>query len=64
MNLDTNPRADFVTVDAHLSPVGEVMINLLDPQKRVTVERCGLRNAVRIPFEGHEMAIFKRHHDE
>ena len=64
MNLDTNPRGDFVTVDAHLSPAGEVMVNLLDPKKRVTVERNDLRHAVRIPLKGHEMAIFKRQHDE
>jgi glycosidase len=64
MNLGTNPRADFVTVDAHLSPAGEEMVNLLDPQKRVTVEQSGLRHAVRMPLEGHEMAIFKRQHDE
>ncbi len=64
MNLEASPRNDFVTVDADLSTAGEVMVNLLDPQKRVTVERRGPRHAVRVPLEGHEMAIFKRQDEE
>jgi glycosidase len=60
MNLDTSPRADFVTVDGNLSPARETMVNLLNPERHVTVEGRGPRHAVRMPLEGHEMAIFKR----
>ena len=59
MNLDANPRDEFVTVDANLSPARGIMANLLDPEKRVKVEQRGQRHAVRVPLEGHEMAIFK-----
>lgn len=59
MNLDTDPRNDFVAVDANLSPAGQKMVNLLVPGKQVTVEERGQRHAVRIPLDGYEMAIFK-----
>ncbi|MFN3533020.1 MAG: alpha-amylase family glycosyl hydrolase [Candidatus Brocadia sp.] len=60
MNLDANFRNDFVTVDATLSPSGVKMVNLLGPEKQVTVEQRGSRHAVRIPLDGHEMVILKR----
>jgi hypothetical protein len=59
MNLDKNPRNDFVTVDANLSPKGRKMVNLLVPEKQVTVEQRGQRHAVRLPLDGHEMVILK-----
>lgn len=59
MNLDAHPRNDFVTVDVNLSPVGQKLVNLLDAEKKVPVEQRGPRHAVRVPLEGHEMAIFK-----
>ena len=59
MNLDNDPRSDFVTVDANLSPVNGSLADLLGSDKRVTVEQCGSRHAVRIPLEGHEMVILK-----
>jgi len=64
MNLEASPRNDFIAVDANLNPNGQVMVNLLNPQKRVTVERRGPSHAVRVSLEGHEMAIFKLQHDE
>ena len=39
MNLDTNFRNDFVTVDANLTPSGWKMVNLLGPEKQVAVDR-------------------------
>jgi hypothetical protein len=38
MNLDTNPRSDFVTLDVNLSPAGQKMPNLLDSDHEVIVE--------------------------
>ncbi len=60
MNLDSHPRNDFVTVDLNLSPAGEKMVNLLFPGQRVAVEQRGPRHAVRVPLDGHEMAILRR----
>ena len=60
MNLDTTPRNEFVTVDANLSPAGQKMVNLLAPEKQVTVEQQGQRDVVRVPLDGHEMVILKR----
>ena len=59
MNLDTNPRNDFITVDANLSPAGRRMVNLLAPEKQVTVEQRGPRHVVRVPLDVHEMAILR-----
>ncbi len=59
LNLDVNPRNDYVTVDARLTPVGGNMINLLDPAKHLSVEEHGQRHAVRLPLDGHEMGIYK-----
>jgi glycosidase len=60
MNLDTNPRTDYVSLDARLSPTGAIMVNLLAPAKQVTVEAKGGRNAVRLPLDRHEIAILVR----
>jgi len=57
MNLDAAPKRDFVTVDAHLNPVGQLMVNLLDPEETVTVEQRGARHAVQVPLDSHAMAI-------
>ena len=60
LNLDTNSRNDFVTVDANLSLAGEKLVNLLAPEQQVTVEQRGQRHATRVPLDGHEMVILKR----
>ncbi len=61
MNLDGDPRQDFITVDANLSPPGIPLANLLAPgQVAVTVQRGG-RSAVQVPIAGHGVAILKRH---
>jgi glycosidase len=60
MNLDTDSRNDFVTVDANLSPAGQRLVNLLAPEQQVTVEQRGKRHAVRVPLDGHGMVILTR----
>jgi len=59
MNLESSPRNDFVTVDSGLNPAGKKMVDLLDQSRQVTVEKTGQRHAVRIPLDGHNMAILK-----
>jgi len=60
LNLEETPREDFITVDARLNAEGAAMVNLLDPSKRVQVERHGQRYAVKARLNGHEMGIFKK----
>ncbi|NIQ38776.1 MAG: alpha-amylase [Proteobacteria bacterium] len=59
MNLDSIPRNDFVTVDVNLNSPKQKLINLLKPDKHVVVNQRGARHVVRVPLDGHEMAIFK-----
>jgi len=59
LNLDANPRNDFVTVDAQLTPAGMKMVNLLDPAKQLEVEKHGQRHAVRVPLDSHEIGIYR-----
>jgi hypothetical protein len=60
LNLHAAPRDDFITVDANLNVAGAKLVNLLDPQVQVAVERRGGRLAARVPLAAHEMAILKR----
>ncbi len=60
LNLDSELRSDFITVDFDLSPEGQQMTNLLDPAHEMTVERRGHRQAVRVPLAAREMAILKQ----
>jgi hypothetical protein len=60
MNLDANPRSDYVTVDANLSPEGSEMIDLLNLAVSYEVEKKGDRHAVRVFLEGRKMAILRR----
>jgi glycosidase len=60
MNLDTAPRADFVTVDFNLSPQGQRLTNLLDSKTQLTVEIKGNRHVVKVPLAPLQMAILKR----
>ncbi|MDI6890833.1 MAG: alpha-amylase family glycosyl hydrolase [Thermodesulfovibrionales bacterium] len=59
MNLDSNPRNDFVTVDYNLTPAGKQMINLLKPESTFPVQATGQRHAVRVELAPHEMAVLK-----
>jgi glycosidase len=59
LNLDMNPRNDFITVDARLTPVQHRMVNLLDPSQDFLVEQKGKRHAVRATLGGYELGIYK-----
>lgn len=59
MNLDSNQRNDFITVDSNLTPAGKNMINLLSPISTYSVHKVDRRNAIRVYLPPHEMAILK-----
>jgi glycosidase len=63
MNLDSEPREEFVTVDSNLTPEGGEMEDLLRPTGRFDVLSAGGngmgRCAVSVPLEEHSMAILK-----
>lgn len=59
INLDTNPRNDFITVDGNLMPDGKRMKNMLKPESLYTVQAIGRRDAVRVTLDSHEMAILR-----
>ncbi len=58
LNLDLNPRNDYVTVDARLTPSGRSLVNLLDPAEQLVVEEHGQRHAVRLPLDSHQIGIY------
>ena len=60
LNLDAAPRADYITVDAHLNADGAKLKNLLDPREQFEVEARGQRNAVRVPLAAHGMALLRQ----
>jgi glycosidase len=60
LNLDTVPRADYITVDASLNAPGSKLTNLLDPATPHDVEMRGNRHAVRVPLEAHSLAILRQ----
>ncbi len=59
MNLAGHPRADFVTVDAALSPPGQVMRDLLHPTRTLPVELRGGRACVHIELPAWGLVILK-----
>jgi len=61
LNLDAAPRQDFITVDAHLSPPGVPLVNLLAPSQVAVVAQRGGRSAVQVPMAGHGVAILSQH---
>jgi glycosidase len=60
MNLDSEPRSDYATVDANLCPEGMELSNLLKPAAVYRVEKRGERHAVRVELKEHEMAILRK----
>ncbi len=59
LNLDSEPRIDYVTVDSYLSPQGKKMVNLLNPEEAIEIIKTGARNAVRLNLTQHEIGIYK-----
>ena len=60
LNLDQRPRQDLITVDRNLTPPGTVITDLLRETTAFPVEEASGRAFVRLPLEGHQMAILKR----
>ncbi len=60
LNLNRQPRDDFITVDAALNPPGSTMIDLLDPGREARVENRGGRHVIKPALAGHAMAILRR----
>ena len=58
MNLEKTQRNDWITVDLNLSSPGIEMVNLIEPARRASVELRGKRAAVRVPLDGHQIALF------
>jgi glycosidase len=59
MNLTSQPREDWVTVDNKLSAAGYQMRDLLDAQRRVGIEAAAGRACVRVALPAHGLAILK-----
>jgi glycosidase len=61
LNLDAKPRADWVLVDAILTPPGSKMIDLLNGGDPHPVKAAGEGlAAVQVKLQGHSMAILKK----
>jgi glycosidase len=60
MNLDLEPKNNYITVDINLTPIDQKMVDLLGSGKEVLAEQIGQRRAVRVPLAGHEIVILKR----
>jgi glycosidase len=61
LNLDLTGRNDYVSVDRNLTPPGSEMIDLVNGVAPLSVEETSFGRAfVRIPLQGHQIAILKR----
>ena len=60
LNLDFNPRNDFVTVDFNLHEDGEWLEDLLQPGFRARIIKRNGRSMVQISLKGMQMAILKK----
>lgn len=60
LNLDSQPRKDYVTLDAGLHPVGTLLEDLLDPGWITAVEERSGRHAVQVKILGHTMRILRK----
>ena len=58
LNLDRNPRNDWITVDASLNRARMAMRNFLQPDQYLEVTENHGRLAVRVPLQGHGLALF------
>jgi glycosidase len=59
MNLDNQPRSDYVTVDYKISSPGQKMTDLLAPTEQHTVLEDNGRAFVKIPLPAHGIALLK-----
>jgi glycosidase len=58
LNLDSTPRHDWVTIDASLNRPGATLRSLLQPDQGLVVEESQGRLTVRVPLQGHAIALF------
>jgi glycosidase len=59
LNLDGAARNDYLTLDAHLHPVGTQVEDLLEPGWTTTVEERSGHHFVRVALAGHAMRILR-----
>ena len=59
LNLDTEPRSDWVLVDGKLTAPGRQAFDLLGRLPPMKVERAGDFGAIRVPLAGRSAAILK-----
>ncbi len=59
INLDTEPRNDFIAVDPILSGAGFKMQDLLNGGDALPIEAHGAISAVRVPLAGRQIRILK-----
>ncbi len=60
LNLDANPRQDYVSVDRNLTPPGVKMVDLISGADDFSVRELHGRSCLQIPLDGHRIAIMKR----
>ncbi|SFM57769.1 alpha-amylase family glycosyl hydrolase [Methanolobus profundi] len=60
MNLDQEPRNDYVVIDKSLNSEGQRMIDLLDPEKEFFAETSGSRMVVKVPLDAYGISILKK----
>jgi hypothetical protein len=59
LNLDPEPRNDWIEVDANLSPPGSAMTDLISGGEPHPVKQVGKIAAVQVRLEGRRFAILK-----
>lgn len=59
LNLDPEPRSDWVLVDPKLTAPGREVVDLLGKLQPIKVQRAGDFGAVRVPLAGRSVAILK-----
>ncbi|WP_094227683.1 alpha-amylase family glycosyl hydrolase [Methanolobus psychrotolerans] len=60
LNLDSEPRDDYVAIDGNLNISGQRMVDLLNPENEVFVEHFGSRKVVKVPLDPHGICILKK----
>lgn len=59
LNLDEQPRNDYLTVDASINPIGAAMTDLLSLDRKIQVENRGGRHVVRTSIDGYGILLLK-----
>jgi glycosidase len=59
LNLTTEPRSDWVLVDANLTPPGTTLLDLVSGVELTVVTAMEGQSAVRVPLQSRQVAILK-----